>query len=102
MNDQIKNSKNMNQQAIDPKKAQIHNLIIVDESGSMGGLEKVTIGGINETIATIKKAQEDFADTQQHYLTLLTFEAHVDGQHRHGRTHRGLLIKCHAIEFFVS
>jgi hypothetical protein len=40
----------------------------------MGGLEKVTIGGINETIATIKKAQEDFADTQQHYLTLLTFD----------------------------
>ena len=74
MNDQIKNSKNMNQQAIDPKKAQIHNLIIVDESGSMGGLEKVTIGGINETIATIKKAQEDFTDTQQHYLTLLTFD----------------------------
>ena len=58
----------------DPKKAQIHNLIIVDESGSMGGLEKVTIDGINETIATIKKAQEDFADTQQHYLTLLTFD----------------------------
>ncbi len=61
---------------VDPTKAQIHNLIIVDESGSMGGLERVTIGGINETIATIKKAQEDFADTQQHYLTLVTFDAH--------------------------
>jgi len=63
----------------DPRKAQIHNLIIVDESGSMGGLEKVTIGGIAETIATIKKAQEDFGDTQQHYLTLVTFDAHGDG-----------------------
>ena len=61
---------------VDPKKAQIHNLIIVDESGSMHGLEKVTIGGISETIATIKKAQEDFADTQQHYLTLVSFDAH--------------------------
>ncbi len=59
----------------DPNKAQVHNLIIVDESGSMGGLEKVTIDGINETIATIKKAQEDFAETQQHYLTLLTFDS---------------------------
>ena len=58
----------------DPKKAHIYNLIIVDESGSMGGLEKVTIGGINETIGTIKKAQEDFADTQQHFLTLATFD----------------------------
>ena len=64
---------------VDPKKAQIHNLIIVDESGSMSGLEKVTIGGINETIATIRKAQEDFADTQQHYLTLVTFDAHGGG-----------------------
>ncbi|MBQ3731767.1 MAG: VWA domain-containing protein, partial [Muribaculaceae bacterium] len=59
---------------VDPKKAQIHNLIIVDESGSMSGLEKVTVGGITETIATIKKAQEDFGDTQQHYLTLVTFD----------------------------
>ena len=63
----------------DPKKAQIHNLIIVDESGSMSGLEKVTMDGINETIATIKKAQEEFADTQQHYLTLVTFDSHGGG-----------------------
>ena len=63
----------------DPKKAQIYNLIIVDESGSMSGLEKVTVGGINETIATIKKAQEDFADSQQHYLTLVTFDSHGGG-----------------------
>ena len=60
---------------VDPNKAQIHNLIIIDESGSMGGLEKVTIGGIAETIGTIKKAQDDFADTQQHYLTLVTFDS---------------------------
>ena len=74
MNKQFNDNKNMSKQAVDPKKAQIHNLIIVDESGSMGGLEQATIGGINETIATIRKAQEDFADTQQHYLTLLTFD----------------------------
>jgi len=79
MNDQIKNNKSRNEQAVDPKKAQIHNLIIVDESGSMGGLEQVTISGINETIATIRKAQEDFADTQQHYLTLLTFDTGGNG-----------------------
>lgn len=79
MNDPIKNSKRVNEPAVDPKKAQIHNLIIVDESGSMGGLEKVTIGGINETIATIKKAQEDFADTQQHYLTLVCFDERDGG-----------------------
>ena len=74
MNNPFKNSKRENEQTVDPRKAQIHNLIIVDESGSMSGLTQVTIGGINETIATIKKAQEDFADTQQHYLTLVTFD----------------------------
>lgn len=79
MNNPFKNNKRENEQAIDPKKAQIHNLIIVDESGSMGGLEKVTINGINETIATIKKAQEDFAGTQQHYLTLVCFDSRDGG-----------------------
>ena len=39
MNDSIKNSKRVNEQTVAPNKAQIHNLIIVDESGSMGGLE---------------------------------------------------------------
>ena len=63
-----------NQMNVDPKKAHIYNLIIVDESGSMGGLEKATIDGINETIGTIKKAQEDFAETQQHFLTVVTFD----------------------------
>ena len=80
MNNPFKNKQRVSEKTVDPKKAQIHNLIIVDESGSMGGLEKVTIGGINETIATIKKAQEDFADTQQHYLTLLTFDTGGYGQ----------------------
>ena len=79
MSNPFKNNKRENEQTVDPKKVQIHNLIIVDESGSMGGLEKVTIGGINETIATIKKAQEDFADKQQHYLTLVTFDTGGQG-----------------------
>ena len=78
MNDP-KNDKRENVQAIDPKKAHIYNLIIVDESGSMSGLEQVTISGINETIATIRKAQEDFADKQQHFLTLVCFDERNGG-----------------------
>ena len=38
-------------------KAQIYNLIIVDESGSMSHLRQATLSGINETIDTIKNAQ---------------------------------------------
>lgn len=55
-------------------KAQIYNLIIVDESGSMSSLRNATLSGINETLNTIRKAQQDFADTQQHLVTLVTFD----------------------------
>ena len=56
------------------KKARINNLIIVDESGSMGHLREATLSGINETIGTIRRAQEEFKETQEHTLTLVTFD----------------------------
>ena len=74
MNNPFKNIKKESGQAVDPNKAHIYNLIIVDESGSMGGLVGVTVGGINETIGTIRTAQVDFADKQQHFLTLVCFD----------------------------
>ncbi len=74
MNKEPLTSNDQEKVAVDPNKVHIYNLIIVDESGSMCGLEQVTISGINETIATIKKAQEDFADKQQHFLTLVCFD----------------------------
>lgn len=55
-------------------KAKIYNLIIVDESGSMNHLTQVTIDGVNETINSIRGAQREFADTQDHFLTLVTFD----------------------------
>ena len=65
-------STNVNQ----PKdKARRYNLIIVDESGSMGSLYQATLSGINETIDTIRKAQNDFKDSQDHRLTLVTFDS---------------------------
>lgn len=56
-------------------KARIYNLIIVDESGSMSYLREATLSGVNETINTIRQAQKDFADTQEHFLTLVTFDS---------------------------
>lgn len=56
------------------KKAQIYNLIIVDESGSMSLLHRATLTGINETLNTIRQAQKDYADTQEHWLTLVLFD----------------------------
>ena len=53
----------------------VYNLIIVDESGSMGHLRQATLSGINETIDTIRQSQKEFAETQRHYLTLVTFSS---------------------------
>ncbi len=55
-------------------KAHIYNLIIVDESGSMSNLREATLSGVNETIETIRAAQKEFAETQRHWLTLVTFD----------------------------
>ncbi len=52
----------------------VHNLIILDESGSMYGLEKVSVGGVNETIQTIKEAY--YANPEQkQLLTMVTFSS---------------------------
>ena len=54
-------------------KAQVYNLIILDKSGSMSSIEKAAIAGFNETVGGIRSAQRQFAATQQHYISLLTF-----------------------------
>jgi hypothetical protein len=54
-------------------KTQVFNVIILDKSGSMDCIRQAAIDGFNETLAGIKKAQEKFADTQEHFVSLLTF-----------------------------
>lgn len=55
------------------KKTQIFNVIILDRSGSMESIRRAAVEGFNETLAGIKKAQEKFADMQEHYVSLVTF-----------------------------
>lgn len=52
----------------------VYNLIIVDESGSMSIIQKEALAGMNETLSTILKAQENYPDMEQH-VTLLTFDS---------------------------
>lgn len=52
----------------------VHNLIIVDESGSMEIIRKQAFVGMNETLQTVRKMQEKFPDQQQ-FVTLLTFDS---------------------------
>lgn len=69
------NANSSEEQNVSKDKARIYNLIIVDESGSMSHLREATLSGINETIGTIKSAQKEFAETQEHTLTLVTFDS---------------------------
>ena len=54
-------------------KVQVFNVIILDKSGSMERIRQAAVSGFNETLNGIKKAQEKYADTQEHYVSLLTF-----------------------------
>ena len=61
-------------QTNDVKTKRVHNLIIVDESGSMEVIRKQAFVGMNETLQTVRKMQEKFPDQEQ-YVTLLTFDS---------------------------
>lgn len=54
-------------------KTQVFNVIILDRSGSMSSIRHAAVDGFNETLAGIKKAAERFADTQEHFVSLVTF-----------------------------
>ena len=68
------NKENMKTETVDSAKVadRILNLIILDESGSMSGLEKVSVDGVNETIQTIKSSYEQLPDQKQ-LMTFVTF-----------------------------
>jgi len=55
------------------KKHQVHNLIILDESGSMASIKSAVINGFNETLKNIKQIESENPD-QEHFVTFLTFE----------------------------
>lgn len=52
----------------------VFNLIILDESGSMCSIERATVSGLNETIQSIKRAQEKHQN-QEHYVSLMSFNS---------------------------
>jgi Mg-chelatase subunit ChlD len=54
------------------KKHQVHNLIILDESGSMESIKKTIIQGFNEIVQTVKGIQQEFSE-QEHFISLISF-----------------------------
>lgn len=55
-------------------KAEIYNLIILDESGSMCTAKNNTIAGCNETINSIISSQEVNVDVQKHFISIYCFQ----------------------------
>ena len=47
------------------QKHQVHNLIILDESGSMESIKSTIISGFNELVQSIKGIQEQFPEQEQ-------------------------------------
>ena len=62
----------MKTKEVKPKR--VHNLIIVDESGSMEIIRKQAFTGMNETLQTVRKMQEKYPDIEQK-VTLITFDS---------------------------
>ena len=54
-------------------KSIVHNLIVLDESGSMSSIAGATVSGLKELAHTIRQGQIDFPQ-QQHFITLYSFE----------------------------
>jgi len=53
-------------------KHQVHNLIILDESGSMESIKSSIIQGFNEIVQTVKGIEKEFPE-QEHFISLVTF-----------------------------
>ena len=53
-------------------KHQVHNLIILDESGSMESIKNTIIEGFNEIVQTVKGIEKEFPE-QEHFISLVTF-----------------------------
>lgn len=63
----------MNKVKMTKKSNSCYNLIILDESGSMGCVASQTINGCNETLTTIRKAESEDALTQN-YVSIFCFD----------------------------
>ena len=64
---------NNNGQSMNGEKLKVYNLIILDKSGSMNSIARAAISGFNETVGSIRAAQERYNKTQQHFVSLFVF-----------------------------
>ena len=53
-------------------KKRVFNLLILDESGSMSSIEKQAVDSVNETLQSVRSAQQKYED-QEHFVSFVTF-----------------------------
>jgi len=53
-------------------KHQVHNLIILDESGSMSSIKSLIINGFNELVQSVKGIEAQFPE-QEHIVSIISF-----------------------------
>ena len=56
-------------------KTRIFNLLILDESGSMSSIEKQAVDSVNETLQSVRAAQEKYKEEQDHFVSFVTFNS---------------------------
>ena len=56
-------------------KTKVYNVIIMDRSGSMWDIQKPAIQGYNEVLGGIKADAKTYAETQEHFMTLVLFDS---------------------------
>ena len=56
-------------------KTKVYNVIIMDRSGSMWDIQKSAIQGYNEVLGGIKADAKTYAETQEHFMTLVLFDS---------------------------
>lgn len=56
------------------KKHHVHNLIILDESGSMSSIKNTIIQGFNELVQTIQGIEKQFPE-QEHFISFMSFNS---------------------------
>ena len=61
-------------QASETKSQTVHNLIILDESGSMHSIYQPALTGLNETLQTIRNAETEH-EGQKHFVSLIAFNS---------------------------
>ena len=56
-------------------KTQVHNVIILDRSGSMNSIKTAAMKGCNEVISSVREAKKEYSETMDQKISLILFDS---------------------------